>query len=475
MCSKLEGMPQSQSTSSVSLLGVLAQHESIEWSQRNSISTSRFGTDFTTIRRIGRGSFGTIYQVQHKLDGRIYALKRVKLSNFDSDTKSTENGLSSTPDDAEVIREVQVLSRLQHENVVRYYGAWVERHDDAFIENETNQDRNNDTWGSESESIDLNPFNVSTHSSSSPIQTSKAPICHLCSNSYVDWEVSFEQWGLINSVLQPLDLCTKCYLMSLPEGIDPSEIQIQEQRQAANYLYIMMEYCDGTLIDIIKDCGDDKTELMSYFRQCIRGLDYLHKSGIIHRDIKPNNIFVLNKVVKIGDLGLATTLRVSALETVSDHTKEPDHNGQISFSSQVGTYLYTAPEVKIGIYSEKCDIYSMGVVFVEMLSNFVTGMERALTLESLQSGVFPDKMLTADQAQLARQMLHVDPSVRPSCNEIFDVLKDGVAPDRTIPELSDDCDLRSRIKQLEDLVAEKDLTIRKLHQMLRENGISPPC
>jgi eukaryotic translation initiation factor 2-alpha kinase 4 len=471
-------MSKSQSAASVSLLGVLAQHESIEWSHRHSISTSRYGTDFAVIRRIGRGSYGTIYQVRHKLDGRIYALKRVKLSNFNPETNLKDHLTSPISEDNEMIREVQMLSRMQHENVVRYYGAWVERHDDAFIEKDLDQNYHpNNSSGAGSESIDLNPTKSSTYSSSLGVQTPRTPICHLCSDPYVDWEVSFEQWGLINSVLQPLDLCTKCYLLSLPENIDPTEIHIREQQQMADYLYIMMDYCNGTLIDTIKKCGDDTSEIMSYFIQCIRGLEYLHNSGIIHRDIKPNNIFVLDKVVKIGDLGLATTSILSPLGTSNDDIVQMANNGQLSSSSSyVGTYLYAAPEIKDGIYSEKCDIYSMGVVLVEMFSNFVTGMERALTLEKLHTGIFPDTLmkLFPEQLILARRMLDLDPSARPSCREILDVVTGMVTPAPAIATLSDDSDLRSRIKHLEELVTEKDVAIQKLQQLLLDNGISLP-
>ena len=474
-------MSYSQSSSpSVSLLGVLAQHQSIEWSHRHSLSTSRYGTDFTVLGRIGRGSYGTIYQVRHKLDGRIYALKRVKLSNFNTDAALRKNVTSSVSDDNDMIREVQMLSRMQHDNVVRYYGAWVERHDDAFIENDL--DQNNDINSSESESIDLNPTKYSSYSSGTAFQTTRTPVCHLCNDPYVDWEVSFEQWGLINSVLQPLDLCTKCYLKSLPENIGPSEIHIREQPQMADYLYIMMDYCNGTLMDTIQKCGDSTIEILSYFIQCIRGLEYLHNSGIIHRDIKPNNIFVLDNVVKIGDLGLATTSLLSPISTtIDDHGVNTDQPALSSSSSAsyVGTYLYAAPEIKTGTYSytEKCDIYSMGVVLVEMLSNFNTGMERALTLEKLQTGAFPDSFMERfpELATLARRMLDVDPSGRPSCHEILDIVSDVVTPTDPIPTKSDDCDLRFRIKQLEELVREQDTTIRKLNQLLHENGISLPC
>ena len=96
------------------------------------------------------------------------------------------------------------------------------------------------------------------------------------------------------------------------------------------------------------------------FGQCVEGVAYLHAKGVVHRDLKPTNIFVHGGVVKIGDLGLATR-------------RAPDGPNDVALeapsgSTDVGTFLYSSPEVATGRYSEKCDVYSLGIVLWEMLT-----------------------------------------------------------------------------------------------------------
>jgi len=79
--------------------------------------------------------------------------------------------------------------------------------------------------------------------------------------------------------------------------------------EAVHYLYIQMEYCEkSTLRDTI-DQGlyQDTIRLWRLFREILDGLAYIHEKGMIHRDLKPVNIFLdSDDHVKIGDFGLAT-------------------------------------------------------------------------------------------------------------------------------------------------------------------------
>jgi serine/threonine protein kinase len=309
------------------------------------------------------------------------------------------------------------------------------------------------------------------------------PVCHLCKSSYKDWEVSFEQWGLIDAVLQPFNLCTKCYMDSLPPDVDSSTLVTREKLNLPVYLFIVMEFCEFTLQEAVKQCDGDKEVLWSYFAQCVQGLAQLHSKGIIHRDVKPGNIFVHRGVVKIGDLGLATYESSSAFpsDTENDSNvlvlQSPNGNCQTgSKSSQVGTFLYAAPEVATGRYNEKCDVYSLGICLVEIFSNFDTAMERADVLMQLRSkGRLPSGWEEANpfQAELGKRMVAPDPADRPSCGEVLtDMLQHGLwtRMDSTVMTTVV-ADLHARIVELEATLRTKDHKIAELLSLLDEHGI----
>lgn len=77
--------------------------------------------EFEFLQHIGTGAYGDVIKVRNNLDGCYYAIKRIELNPKNKQLKKR------------IIREVKLLSRLNHENVVRYYNSWIET---ALIENE---------------------------------------------------------------------------------------------------------------------------------------------------------------------------------------------------------------------------------------------------------------------------------------------------------------------------------------------------
>lgn len=93
-----------------------------------------------------------------------------------------------------------------------------------------------------------------------------------------------------------------------PDTIDGSSITTRTRE--IQYMYIQMEFCEKSTLRSAIDTGlhADKERGWRLFREMIEGLVHIHQQGMIHRDLKPVNIFLdLNDHVKIGDFGLATT------------------------------------------------------------------------------------------------------------------------------------------------------------------------
>ena len=127
--------------------------------------------------------------------------------------------------------------------------------------------------------------------------------------------------------------------------------------------YIVMEYIDGTtlkeMICQMGHLGSDAVVRMGI--RILAAVDHAHKNGIVHRDIKPQNILVDSQgCVKVADFGIA---RLKAQQT----TRIADVN-----SSALGSVHYISPEQASGeVADEKSDLYSVGIVLYEMLVGHV--------------------------------------------------------------------------------------------------------
>ena len=124
-----------------------------------------------------------------------------------------------------------------------------------------------------------------------------------------------------------------------------------------NNLNIIMEYCDsGDLNSFICNLKKENTylteeEIWHFFIQISLGLAYIHSKNILHRDLKPMNIFLTNKnQIKIGDLGVAKLLNTNA-----------------NASTCIGTPYYLSPEIcKEKPYNSKGDVWALGCILYEL-------------------------------------------------------------------------------------------------------------
>ncbi len=130
-------------------------------------------------------------------------------------------------------------------------------------------------------------------------------------------------------------------------------------RTSADHLYFAMEYVDGaTLHDVVQKIGLNQEQALSVAVQVCNALAYAHERGVIHRDVKPENILIdTESQVKIADFGLARLVDAAA------HSHARTRPGLI-----LGTPDYMAPEQRMGMnVDHRADIYSVGVLIYEML------------------------------------------------------------------------------------------------------------
>lgn len=126
-------------------------------------------------------------------------------------------------------------------------------------------------------------------------------------------------------------------------------IEVKRDTKLKLYYYVMERWGDD-LRNTIKVKPDPKVAV-DIVRQVLEGLSELHRHKMAHRDIKPENIFIKDGVAKLGDYGLVKSKRfITQLTTIA------------------GTRDYMAPEVATGNYDHRCDIYSTGIVLLELLT-----------------------------------------------------------------------------------------------------------
>ncbi|NXL21049.1 E2AK2 kinase, partial [Setophaga kirtlandii] len=176
------------------------------------------------------------------------------------------------------------------------------------------------------------------------------------------------------------------------------------------YLFIQMEFCEqGTLADwIVKTTKDRKYYEMAQnkFLQIVKGVECIHSEKLIHRDLKPQNIFISRDKIKIGDFGLVTSV---TFETLTKNT---------------GTTSYMAPEQTGAKYGKEVDIYALGLIWFEILSA-ITAHEKSKIWPYAREGELPvyfnNKFPT--EASIIKKMLSTDPSGRITISNLLDLLK----------------------------------------------------
>ena len=167
----------------------------------------------------------------------------------------------------------------------------------------------------------------------------------------------------------------------------PNIVKVYDVSFGDKMQYIVMEYVDGiTLKEYIEGQAEFKwKEAVHFTVQILRALQHAHDKGIVHRDIKPQNIMLLpDGTIKVADFGIARFSRQDIRTTRST-------------DKAIGSVHYISPEQARGeITDEKADIYSVGVMLYEMLTGklpFEADSAVSVAIMQMQSEAQPPRQI----------------------------------------------------------------------------------
>jgi len=203
-----------------------------------------------------------------------------------------------------------------------------------------------------------------------------------------------------------------------------SIVCLHEVLETKKHIFLIMELCSGgdafDLVDKEKYLSEE--EAAGLTQQIVAAVDYIHGRGVVHRDLKLENILIVDwKLVsktasvriKIADFGFATTF------------KPPN----ALIEGTCGSLNYVAPEVLTGRpYTKACDLWSIGVILYAMLAGYLPFYDkdiggRAKTFQKIQNGIYDFKKpvwrgVSESARSVIKGLLQVKVDERLKCNDL---------------------------------------------------------
>ena len=339
---------------------------------------TKMGTVYEKRCRLGRGSFGEGWLCADRVKNQMVV---VKISN---------GPITSERDEFNCKKEVSIMQQMDHPNVVKFYEAWMEK-----------------SSGEERLHIAM---------------------------EYCD---SGDLGSLIKKRLG--DKRNQKIIMKMAEEAKERSLNIIKGYSINDLLFDstlfsrVHERSTSAAEEIYSDVIDSEgrldswslPELESWMVQLLWGVWYIHKQKVIHRDIKPDNVFLSGggKIIKIGDFG------ISGLQS---HTNA-------GLATRAGTPLYMAPEMWDGCqYSDRVDIFAVGVMFYE-LAGLVRAydarlpfadkwghpwsaqnckfLKRQIANREIRPMNLPQKQIESSFFEIIKTMIRKDPKVRPTAGQ----------------------------------------------------------
>ncbi|KAK4501360.1 hypothetical protein PRZ48_007168 [Zasmidium cellare] len=376
---------------------------------------SRYANDFIDLGRLGKGGYGEVVKARNKIDGTVYAVKKIRQAQHLLE---------------QVIKEVMLLNRLNHPYVVRYYNTWTEN----GMQGSPPQDAISATEETLSDSHEVD-FGYASTGGLDFVSSSGFPDIQFGDDSDEEEDEEDHDGDSYNSDDDPFERDGESHG---PDGTSTVESESErpasdlglkksesDSRRSISTLYIQMELCDRrSLRDLVRRPMDDD-ESWRYLRQVTEGLAHIHGHGIIHRDLKPDNVFIdANGNPKIGDFGLATA---------GNYGTQPGNIGSAGYGSvdmtqSIGTALYVAPELQSkhsSGYDDRVDMFSLGIMFFEMCQPFGTGMERVNEIQQIRQKnhvlppAFQPNGEKSAQGKLISCLISHKPSERPTSAKLL--------------------------------------------------------